>query len=155
VDVESPDIAVLIRHVVRDVVTDIAPEEKPFVVVLQQLDDDAVVRRLRRRRRRREPLGFGFDDLAALVTPVVWIALTEAAKRMGTVAADGAATGLKGVLGRIRRRKQIPTSLPPLTDEQRGTVRQAVLETCRRRGVREKKATEIADAVVNHLTPDP
>lgn len=142
-----------LRAVVHDVVEAVAPEELPVVAGLAQLDDAVVLRRLRHRRRR-EPLGFGYAEAAALVTPVVWIVLTEAAKRMGTVAADGAATGLKGLLRKVRRRKTAPAVLPVPTAEQQAVIHRMVLESCRQRRISEKKATEIANAVIARLTLD-
>ncbi|WP_432932771.1 hypothetical protein ACQPZZ_15860 [Microbispora sp. CA-135349] len=84
--------------VVRDVVAEIAPEELVLVDGLAGLDPDAVIRRLGRRGGRREPLGFGLGEVAALVTPVVWLVVEEGARRIGSAAGEGAAKGTKAVL---------------------------------------------------------
>jgi hypothetical protein len=62
--------SVRVRDLVHDVVRQCAPEELPILNGLADYDDAVVVRRLRRGRRR-EPLGFGPDEVSALVTPVV------------------------------------------------------------------------------------
>jgi hypothetical protein len=92
---EATDGDRVVRDVVRDVVAEVASEELVIVEELTRFDDDTVVRRLARSGRRRDPLGFGVGEIAALVTPVVWLVLDEAAKRAADSAVDGAAKGAK------------------------------------------------------------
>lgn len=83
-----------LRDVVRDVVTEAAPDELPLMEGLGRSDDESAVRRLTRRNRPAEPLAFGLDEIAVLVTPVVWIALDEAVRQvMGSTADGDAPTG--------------------------------------------------------------
>ncbi|MGH3831356.1 MAG: hypothetical protein ACRDRS_13070 [Pseudonocardiaceae bacterium] len=140
-----------VRDVVRDVVVEVAKEELPLVAGLARFDDAVVVRRLRRGRERREPLGFGFGEVATLVTPVVWLAVDEAARWIGDVAADGAATGMKAVLRKVLRRKAAAVVIPVPTREQLPVIHQLVLETGVQRGLGEEQARMIADAVVARL----
>jgi hypothetical protein len=74
---------VRVRDVVRDVVVEVAEEELPIVDGLAGFDDAGALRRLRGRGRRREPLGFGLGEVAALVTPVVWLVVDEIARQVG------------------------------------------------------------------------
>ncbi|WP_405592817.1 hypothetical protein [Streptomyces sp. NBC_01092] len=140
-----------VRDVVREVVGDVASDELPLVDGLFQFDDGTVVRRLRGRGRRREPLGFGWGEIAILVTPVVWLTVDQAARRFSDVIAEGVVqrimAGLRGVL----RRRPAPVVVPPLTREQLGQVREQVLQAATERGLSERRAKEIADAVVARL----
>jgi hypothetical protein len=124
--------AITVSDVVRDVVAQVAPEELPLVEGLSQFDDDTVVRRLTHRSRPREPLGFGLDEVAVLVAPVVWIAVEEAVRRTVDSAVAGAAKGLTARLRRLGRRllrgRSAPLIVPLLTREQIGEVQQRVLE---------------------------
>jgi hypothetical protein len=140
-----------VRDVVRDVVAEVASDELVVVQGLTRFDDDAVVRRLARSTRRREPLGFGAGEIAALVTPIVWLIVDEAAKQAVGSAVGGAAKGAKALLRRILRRRVAPVTVPALTPEQLGQVRQRVLETAKQRGFEQERATAIADAVVARL----
>ncbi|MEW1659970.1 hypothetical protein [Streptomyces sp. NPDC093707] len=149
---------VRIRDVVRDVVARLAPEEMPVVTALAGLDEDVALRRLRRGGRREDPLGFGLGEVAALVAPVVWVALDGAVRRIGDAAGEGAAKGMRSVARRLFRRRSAPAVMPTLTREQLGQVWQLVLETAGQRGLSAQRATTIADAVVARLAltaPDP
>ncbi|MER5639490.1 hypothetical protein ABT095_21340 [Kitasatospora sp. NPDC002227] len=140
-----------VRDVVRDVVAEIAAEELPLVEGLTRLDDATVVRRLGRRRQRREPLGFGMGELASLATPVIWLAVNQAAQRFGETAADGAAKGAKAALRRILRRRAAPVVVPALTQAQLAEVHGQILASAAQRGLGETRALAIADAVVARL----
>lgn len=141
----------VVRDVVRDVVAEVAPEELVIVEGLTRFDDGTVVRRLAGSGRRRDPLGFGVAEIAALVTPVVWLVLDEAAKRAVDSAVDGAAKGAKALLHKVLRRRSAPVTVPVLTREQLGEVRRRVLETAAQRGLGQDRATAIADAVIARL----
>jgi hypothetical protein len=140
-----------VRDVVRAVVAEVAPEELPVVDGLAAFDDARVVRRLMREGERREPLGFGLGELAALAAPVMWLVLDETGRRLAGAAADEAAKGAKGLLRKVFRRRSEAVTIPPLTREQLGEVHQRVLEVAVRRGLPEKRAMVIADAVVARL----
>ncbi|MGI8306004.1 hypothetical protein [Saccharopolyspora hattusasensis] len=140
-----------VRDVVHDVVAEVASDELPLVAGLARSDDATVVRRLSRWGQRREPLGFGLAEIAAMVTPVVWLAVDEVAQRLAGAAVDGAAKGAKGLLGKIFRRKKTPAVVPPLAPEQLAEVRQRVLELAAQRGLEPEHAITIADAVVARL----
>jgi hypothetical protein len=146
---------VRVRDVVSDVVAEVAPQELPLVAELARLDDAEVVRQLRGRRRRRKALGFGLDEVAALATPVAWLALDQVAQRIAGYAVDGAARGIRAALRRVFRRHATPATIPPLTREQLGQVRRLVAEMAVQRGLGEKRASVIADAVVARLALAP
>lgn len=140
-----------VRDVVREVVAELAPDELLVVDGLFRLGDAKAVRRLRGRGRRREPLGFGVGDVVVLVTPVVWLALNQAAQRVADVAVDGAAKGMRDLLRRLFRRWRAPVTVPPLTPGQLGEVRRLVLQNARQHGMSERRAAEIANEVVTRL----
>ncbi len=144
-----------VRDVVHDVVVTIAPEELPLIAELNRHDDAVVVRRLGSRRRSRTPLGFGLTDLAALTTPVAWLALNQAEQQIVGHAVDGVAKGIRAVLAKVFRRRAPSVTIPPLTTEQLGQVRRLVLEMGMQRGLGEKRASVIADAVVARLVLAP
>lgn len=135
-----------VHDVVRDVVVEIAPEERPLVDALAQLDDATVARWLRRRVRR-EPLAFGLSEIAALVTPVVWRVVDQAAQQLG----DAAATGARAPLRRLFHRRAVSAEVPQLTREQLAWVHQQVLQKAAQQGLEEERAYAVADAVVARL----
>jgi hypothetical protein len=131
--------------VVRDVVAEAAPEELPLVEGLSRFGDETVVRRLTRRRRPREPLGFGLDEIAVLVTPVVWIVVEEAVRRVVDSAVDGVTKGAWTRLRRLLHRRGVQLTVPPLTCEQIVEVQQRVLELAVQRGLERERAAKLAD----------
>ncbi|MEU1705372.1 hypothetical protein ABZ478_08205 [Streptomyces sp. NPDC005706] len=139
-----------VRDVVLGVVTEVAPDELPLMAGLVGFDDATVVRRLGGRGRR-EPLGFGLGEVTALVTPVVWLAVDQAAQRIVGAALDGAAGRVRAALRTLLRRPAEAVTVPPLTREQLATVRESVLEVAAERGLEEERATTVADAVVARL----
>ncbi|MFC4011305.1 hypothetical protein ACFOY2_29040 [Nonomuraea purpurea] len=140
-----------VLDVVRDVVAEVAPEELMLVDGLAGLDDDAVRRRLGRRGGRREPLGFGLGEIAVLVTPVVWLVVDEAARRIGSEAGEVTVKGTKAALRKLLRRPTADVVVPDLTREQLAEVHQQVVETAVKHGLEESRAQLIADAVAGRL----
>lgn len=142
-----------VSDVVRDVVAVIAPEELPLVEGLSRLDDAAVMRRLTHGGRRREPLGFGLDEVAVLVSPVVWIAVEEVVRRIVDSAVTGGAKGSKTLLRKAFRRRLAPLAVPALTREQVAEVQQRVLELAAQRGLERERAMALADLLGARLAP--
>ena len=140
-----------VRDIVREVVGDVASEELPLVDGLFRFDDVTVVRRLSGRSGRREPLGFGWGEVAVLVTPIVWLTVDQAAKKVGDVIAEGAVQRAMAVARGVFRRRPAAVTVAPLTREQIGQVHEQVLQAARDRRISERRATEIADAVVARL----
>ncbi|MEU6114474.1 hypothetical protein ABZ840_08070 [Streptomyces sp. NPDC047117] len=137
--------------VVRDVVAEIAAVELPVVDGLMALDEEVVARRMGRGRSEQDPLGFGLDEVAVLVTPVVWLAVHEAARQLGGQAAISATRGVKAVGRRVFRRRAEPTVVPALSHEQLREVHELVLRVGAERGLSARRAETIADAVVVRL----
>ncbi|MFG3399361.1 hypothetical protein [Streptomyces parvus] len=142
---------VSVRAVVRDVVEEVAPAELVLVDGLALLDDTTAVRRLSVRGGRREPLGFGLGEMAALVTPVVWLVLDQTARKFAESAVDSSLRGARGALLKVLRRGGEPVTIPPLTAEQLAEVRTQVLESASHRGLTVEVAQTVADAVVARL----
>jgi hypothetical protein len=140
-----------VRSVVREVVAKVAPAELVLVDGLAQFDDAMAVRRLGGSGGRREPLGFGLGELAALVTPVVWLVLDQTARKLAESAVDTSISGTRGWWRRMRHRTEEPLAIPPLTAEQLAEVRTRVVETASRRGLSAEEAEAVADAVVARL----
>ncbi|MFE1881683.1 hypothetical protein [Streptomyces diastatochromogenes] len=142
-----------VLDVVRDVVDQRAPDERPLVDDLTGMDYGLVVRRLRQANDGRggDPLGFGLSEVTAFVTPVVLLAVDEACR-----AAVAEATGrlLSRALGRLRppsRRPTLPPEVPDLDRDQLAAVRQRVRTEAVRRGLPEPDAEALADSVVARL----
>ncbi|MFI9030055.1 hypothetical protein [Streptomyces sp. NPDC053560] len=133
-------------------VAEVAAEELPVVDGLAALDEEVVARRMGRGRSEQDPLGFGLDEAAVLVTPVVWLAVHEAARQLGGQAAIGATRGVKAVGRKIFRRRAEPAVVPALSREQLCEVHELVLKVGAERGLSERRAETIADAVVVRLT---
>ncbi|MFF0558519.1 hypothetical protein [Streptomyces sp. NPDC004266] len=140
-----------VRDLVREVVVGLAPDELPLLEGLLELDDATAVRRVQAHGQRRDPLGFGVGEAAVLVTPVIWVALDQAARRYGEMAADGVWRRSSEALGRLFRRNGPSATVPPLTREQLGEVRSMVLETAGQRGLSARRAEDLANAVVTGL----
>ncbi|MFC9228663.1 hypothetical protein ACFTZI_06770 [Streptomyces decoyicus] len=149
------DAGVLVRDIVRDVVAATAPDEMVLLEGLLRSDDDSAVARLSGRRRSREPLGFGLHEVTALVTPVVWLVLDEAARKVVGAAVTGAATRSRTLLRRISRRPAAPTVMPPLTPDQLESVRLRVLELGAESGLEPGTVTALAERVVARLVLRP
>jgi hypothetical protein len=143
-----------VHDVVRDVVTRTAPHELPLVDGLSRLDEDRVVRLLRRRRRD-ERLGFGLAEVAAVVTPVVWIAVDEASRMGVKVAADGIGgrvrVAARRVFGRRAAGASGPLTVPQLSREQLAAVHERVLIGAGSAGLDGPAAQGLADHVVARL----
>ncbi|MFH8411361.1 hypothetical protein ACH4FX_42390 [Streptomyces sp. NPDC018019] len=146
-----------VRDVVRDVVAAHAAHELPLVDSLRRLDDDRVVRALTRRRRGREPLGFGYAELAALVTPVVWLVLDQAARRTVDAAMESVtARGRAGVRRLLRRAPAAPDrALTGLGPAELALVRRHILERAAERGIGRREAEALADSVVARIATAP
>lgn len=142
-----------VRDLVRSVVAELAPDELPLVEGLCRFDDATVVRRLSRRGGRREPLGFGLGEVAALVTPVVWLVLDGVAQQTAETTATRITEGMTAMMRRLLpgRRPVRAVRMEPLTREQLVTVRAHVLAASEQRGLARARAEGIADAVVARL----
>ncbi|MFI0712256.1 hypothetical protein ACH4SK_16695 [Streptomyces inhibens] len=143
------------RDIVRTVVAEAAPDELVLVEGLWQYDDENVVARLAGRRRSREPLGFGLQEVTALVTPVVWIVLDEAARKVVGAAVTTATDRSKAWLRRISRRPAAARAIPPLAPEQLAAVRARILELGAESGLEPGTASALAERVVARLVLRP
>lgn len=147
----------LLRDLVAEVVLEVAPEERPLLQALSGLDDATVVRRLTAHDRQDEPLAFGAEAVAAMVTPVLWVAVDQAVRKVvDSVAEPGGAAGrgVRGWFGRCRRSPE-PVVVPPLTREQIALVARTVLEAGREAGLSEQRRSRIVDGVVRRLVLAP
>jgi hypothetical protein len=144
----------MVRDVVRAVVTDQAEHELPYLAKLEDDDDAWVIWRLRHPRRLGPVVGFGgFAEAMTMVTPVVWIAIDEAAREIGGEAGGGVRVVVRALVRKILRREPNAETapVPPLTDAQIGKVREKVAAELRNRKIRDSKARDIANAVCEEL----
>lgn len=146
-----------VRDLVRHVVDEVAPEELVLLNGLLEFNDDEVGRTLAGAAKRDEPLGFGLETVVALVTPVLWAALSEAARHAFTTAIDSAADKATREVRRFWRRRQSVQSdltLPPLTDEQITELVSVIREKCVTAGIDPARAAAVADRVAARLALD-
>ncbi|MEV8443792.1 hypothetical protein AB0425_41010 [Actinosynnema sp. NPDC051121] len=142
----------LVRDLVRDVVAEVAVEELPVVDGLAALDYDVVVKRLAGGSRgRKEPLGFGWESIVVLVTPVVWLVVDEAAKRAAGAVVDAGVKGTKALWRKALRRGSGEVVVPALTDDQRAEVRKRLLEAAERHGMDADRAADLTESVMRRL----
>jgi hypothetical protein len=144
-----------IRDIVRSVIDSKASQELPYLTRLARTGDSWVLWRLRHRRGRDEPLGFGLGEMATLITPMVWLTLNEAAKKFGSAAGDGLFAGVRALFRRLLRRKPRLATVPPLTEEQRERIRDAIRQELLKRKIGEQRATDLANAVFHELSVTP
>ena len=144
---------VYVRDLVRDVVAERAVHELPLVDGLRKFDDDRVIRILTQRARNREPLGFGYAEVAALVTPMVWLVLDQAARRAADVATESVmARGRAWVRRLLRRTPAAPDRvLIELAPAELALVRTHILERAAERGIERRDAEALADSVVARI----
>ncbi|WP_330342262.1 hypothetical protein [Streptomyces sp. NBC_00557] len=140
----------LVRDVVREIVSELAPHELLVLDGLLVVDDDTALRRLSSRGER-EPLGFGVGEATALVTPVVWMALDEAARQVVSATVAAAGRRSREWLRRIGRRPAAPRVLPPLAPEQLEAVRLRVAQLAVESGLDAGAAEVLAERVVARL----
>ncbi|MFE2218419.1 hypothetical protein ACFW93_41710 [Streptomyces canus] len=142
----------LIRDLVREVVAERAPQELPLVDSLRTLHDDEVIRTLTRRGQGREPLGFGYAELTALVTPVVWVVLDQVARRTIDKATDSAITRSRARLRRLICRRTVPDQvLPVFTPPELTVLRAHILQNAAERGIAPQDAEALADSVLARI----
>ncbi|MDN3297463.1 hypothetical protein QWM81_26180 [Streptomyces ficellus] len=145
-----------VRDVVHAVVAEQAAHELPLVEGLLHFDDARAVRILSGQGRRKEPLGFGFAEAAALVTPVVWLVLDQVARHGVEVVTDSVMERLRGRLRGVLRRGAgaSPVELVELDSAQLARVRERVLERAVERGMSRREAEALADGVVARLATE-
>jgi hypothetical protein len=148
----EPDPGGLRDLIVSSVVAKLAPEELPLVEALHGLDDEMALQQLTTRRSRREPLGFGVEPVGALLTPVLWVAVDQAVRRVVDSAAKRAGKAKPGWrLLPGRRRSLEPAGVPALSREQLQIVEQCVLEAAQQARLSQDRGARIADSVVRRL----
>ncbi|MDF3142295.1 MULTISPECIES: hypothetical protein [unclassified Streptomyces] len=144
-----------LRQVVREIIAKQAPGELTLLDGMASLDDGEITRVFRRSRERRDPLGFGVTEVAALVTPVVWLVVNELAQRGAAAAVDGASRRGLAWLRRLRGQPSPPMEVPPLSPTQLTEVRAKVHARALAAGMESGQAEGLADAVVSGLAVSP
>ena len=143
-----------VRDLVREVVAEHAAHELPLVDSLRALDDDRVVRTLAGGGQKREPLGFGYAEVSALVTPVLWLVLDQAARRTVDRATEGlmarGRTGVRRLLGRAP--DPANRTLIALDPGELALVRTHIVEQATERGTDRREAEALADSVVARIS---
>lgn len=148
-----------VSRVVRQVVTEHAPQERELLDAVERMTPRDRRRHLETsRERRQEPstVDFGLEVVVPLVTPVLWLVLTEAARETAATAVRASAQAARSRWRRFRGRGREPEGEPeitlPLSAEQLGVVRDAVLTQCVETGLSAARATAIANAVFYALS---
>ncbi|MFE5595070.1 hypothetical protein [Streptomyces sp. NPDC056549] len=134
-----------VRTVIGDVVAELAPEEMPVLAALDHLDDPTVLRMLRGRRRT-EALGFGLAEVAAVVTPIVWLAVDEACRAAVAGTVESARGRFTRGARRLLRRQPAPDAPAVEAGTEDGAATGADADT------RTEPGTGAGQAVVPTLT---
>jgi hypothetical protein len=150
-------VPIAVRDVVERVVREEAPQEWPLVEGLRRFPDARVQGVLAREGKADEALGFGLETVAALVTPVLWAVLSQAARHLFESTVDDATDGL---LKRARRwlrgsRDEEALTVPDLTGDQVEALRAVVLRECAAAGVGEGTSERVGRAVAEALAGAP
>lgn len=145
-----------VREVVRDVVAAVAPQELSLLDGLSELSEGRVTHFFAGPDRREDLLGFGLTEVSTLVTPVVWMAVDETARRALGAAVDSSARRASATVRRVLRRPpQDPPPVAPLTPDQLDVVHQRVRELASASSIGGPQAEALADAVVSRLARRP
>ncbi|MFD7295256.1 hypothetical protein ACFV9W_18400 [Streptomyces sp. NPDC059897] len=136
-----------VRDVVRDVVAEVAPDEVLLLDRLANLDEGRVTRLFARSVEDSEPIECGHVDVTAPVTPVLWLALDEAAR--GTTCKAARRKPL--VYHLFRRPPQPPPELRCRTAAQLDAVRHLVHAHAHAARLGEDAAQALADSVAARL----
>lgn len=139
---------------VEAILSEIGEQELPLLAGLRLLGEPEIGRRLATGAKRDDPLGFGLGEVVTLMTPVVWVAVQEAAKQ---VAGEAVGDTTKGLFERLRAklRRRRPQTLPhALTPDQLTAVHAKVLAVAENAGLDSEHATLFADGVVGRLAMD-
>jgi hypothetical protein len=143
--------SVELLEIVRDVTAEFAPEELPLVDALALLPPDEVGRRLVRATSRDDPLGFGMGEVAAVVVPVVWVAVQQVVNQLATSAADGLAARTRVALRKWRHKPAPSEPLPHFDQLQLDEVHQNVQTLAIRAGMPPERAELLGHRVVERL----
>ncbi|MEV5321939.1 hypothetical protein AB0K92_30575 [Streptomyces sp. NPDC052687] len=145
-----------VSRVIRPVVSEHAPGERDLLDAVEGMTP-------RDRRRHLAEMGrapststvdFGLEVVVPLVTPVLWLVLTETAREAAATAVRASAQAARSRWRRWRGRapEDEPEIPLPLSAEQLGVVREAVLTQCVETGLSPDRATAIANAVFYELS---
>lgn len=146
-----------LRELATDVTMTLAPEESAILAAYDGYDDAEVLRLLTTAPRKDQRLGFGLDAAEALVSAVVWIGVDEAVRRITDAVADRAGHARPRWWPFRRRRGQAvrTVEVPALTGEQLRIVEGCVLDAARAAGLKQERASRVADGVVKRLAVGP
>ncbi|MFE9611450.1 hypothetical protein [Streptomyces sp. NPDC006012] len=142
-----------VRELVRHVVVQEAPHEVPVLDSLRDFDDDRALRVLNRTGQKQEPLGFGYAEAAAVVTPVVWMVLDQVVRHTVDRASDTVLTRGRERVSRLLRRNPAEANrvMTVLDAGQLATVRTHVRDRAKERGMPDAAAEALADSVVARI----
>ena len=131
-------------EMVRTVVTAVAPEELPLVAGLSRFDEADAGRRLADSTKRHDPLGSGLGEAAALVTPIIWLAVQEVVNRMADSAADSLLGRIRATVRKRLGRKKPAVRLPHFGEPELAEVRRLILEKAKQSGLKPGRAMLLA-----------
>jgi len=141
-----------ISAVVRAVVERAAPEELPMVDGLNEASDEAIVARLSKGPTRDERLGFGLEDVVVLVSPVLYIVLDQAFRKIVDDSIDGGRRWLSRWALWVTRRRKVAPTVPVLSEQHIAEIRDQVTALAEERGVPGDKIERVREAVVKVLS---
>lgn len=141
-----------IRAVVWDVVSAIAPKELPYLQGAEGISDPVIVRQLQQGGKSNRTLGFGTDQVIAVVTAAVWLALNTAAQEVVKAGLSKGHSRTKALVRKVARRPAVATVMPPLSSGNLDLIEQIVLQEVKlRTDLPEGQGEAIAKAVRTRL----
>lgn len=142
----------LITDVVRDIIVQTAPEELPLFRATSTAYFKNADRVLKGQVSKDELLGFGAGEAVSLLTPYVFVVVTEVVrfvivevqKSVATESADLISDIVKKLFKRVRPEEN---NLLPLTSAQLAQVYKVAYESARRLNLSNDRARLLADAI--------
>ncbi len=147
--------SMLVNEIALDVVAEIAPQELPIFRATSSSYFADPVGAMKSLQPQDNPLGFGIESTAILLTPVVLHILSEVFQILTEIAKKAVEAGLAKEIPELIKKmfKKYNQSEPPvLTREQIGLVHARVLIAAKTLRLPQDKAHSLANAVITQLT---
>jgi hypothetical protein len=149
----------LVKAVARDVVLEIAPQERPVFSAYSEAYFKSPEQALRASTGKDDALGFGVEVVIPMLTPIVLAVTSEVVRYVGqelgkAVVAGGARLGTAAVSTAFKTQAAAPAreqGIPPLSQEQAKEVRKIAFDKALALKLSPDQANLLADSMVGSL----